>query len=223
MISLLLVAATVAEIAPTLKHFGLDPENLSAAPIRTGRYVINTCITGAGMMQATYALTTHLLDLPYDFVLQAGIGGSFDTSIPLGSIVAVRSEQQGDTGAEDRGAFIDVFDLGFADKDEFPFKSGQLVNPMESIPLPLPELMVDGITVNTVSGHEPTIAMRKNLYNPVVESMEGAALHYTCLQMEVPFLQVRAISNYVTPRDRESWQIGKAIGALNKQLIEWLQ
>ena len=53
--------------------------------------------------------------------------------------------------------------------------------------------------------------------------MEGAALHYVCLQMAQPFLQLRAISNYVMPRDRAAWKIGDAVTALNAQLIDWFQ
>jgi futalosine hydrolase len=53
--------------------------------------------------------------------------------------------------------------------------------------------------------------------------MEGAALHYVCLQMNRPFLQIRAISNYVTPRNRAAWKIGEAVMALNAQLIDWLR
>lgn len=219
---ILLAAATAAEIGPALKHWGLEAEQAAGKTIHAAPYSITVCITGGGMVPATFALTQALLTGHYDFVLQAGIGGSFDQSIPLGSLVAIRSERLGDTGAEDHAQFIDLFDLGFADKNEAPFQGGQLINPLTNIPFPLPELIVDGITISTVSGHAPTIEARQKAFRPTTESMEGAALHYVGLQLNIPFLQVRTISNYVTPRDRSSWQIGKAVKTLNDQLITWL-
>ena len=44
--------------------------------------------------------------------------------------------------------------------------------------------------------------------------MEGAAFMYACLMHDVPFAQVRAVSNAVEPRDRERWRIQEALAAL---------
>jgi len=44
-----------------------------------------------------------------------------------------------------------------------------------------------------------------------VESMEGAAFMSTCLIHKVPFAQVRAVSNLVERRNRESWKMAEAI------------
>jgi futalosine hydrolase len=76
--------------------------------------------------------------------------------------------------------------------------------------------------VNTVSGSEPTIKLRSEKYNATVESMEGAAFHYVCLQEGVAFAQVRAISNYVMPRDKSQWQMKDAIFNLNNWLISFI-
>ena len=61
-----------------------------------------------------------------------------------------------------------------------------------------------------------------NQYNPIIESMEGAALHYVCTLMKIPFLQLRAISNMVGERDKTKWEIQKAIDALNHSLVKIL-
>jgi futalosine hydrolase len=53
--------------------------------------------------------------------------------------------------------------------------------------------------------------------------MEGAALHYVCLQLAVPFAQVRSISNYVTPRDKSLWKMKDAIINLNNWLIGFVE
>jgi len=55
-----------------------------------------------------------------------------------------------------------------------------------------------------------------------VESMEGAAFFYACLMAEVPFLEIRSISNFVEPRNRDAWDLPLAIGNLNQVLAEIL-
>jgi futalosine hydrolase len=138
--------------------------------------------------------------------------------------VLVRSEQLGDLGAEDHDSFLDIYRLGLGSPDEPPFTNGRLENEFKDLPVLAGHLeTVSGLTVNSVSGNAGTIAGRMSRYNAQVESMEGAALHYVCLQMGMPFLQVRAISNYVTPRDRAAWKIEEALIALNAQLIDWLR
>jgi futalosine hydrolase len=44
--------------------------------------------------------------------------------------------------------------------------------------------------------------------------MEGAAFMYACLIADVPFAQVRAVSNVVERRNRESWRLADAIDNL---------
>ena len=53
--------------------------------------------------------------------------------------------------------------------------------------------------------------------------MEGAAFFYACLMMQVPFLEIRSISNHVEPRNRAAWDIPLAIGQLNEVLIGMLK
>jgi futalosine hydrolase len=49
--------------------------------------------------------------------------------------------------------------------------------------------------------------------------MEGAALHYVCLQENIPFVQIRSVSNYVGERDKTKWKIQEAIENLNRELL----
>jgi futalosine hydrolase len=53
--------------------------------------------------------------------------------------------------------------------------------------------------------------------------MEGAALHYVCLQENIPFLQIRSISNRVGERDKAKWEFKEAIKNLNKELAVLLK
>ena len=204
---ILIVAATQPEIAPFLAQ----NHNLA----------ISVLITGVGITATTFALTRHLLTHTYDLVLQVGVGGSFDTNIPLGSLHLITSDRFADLGAEDHDQYLDIFDLGLLSPHEAPYVDGALLTPIlplhQSIGLPT----ATGVTVNTVSGSAATIASRSR-YACTVESMEGAALHYVCLQLAVPFAQVRSISNYVTPRNKSLWKMKDAIINLNNWLIAFV-
>ena len=78
----------------------------------------------------------------------------------------------------------------------------------------LPFKEVRAITVNKVHGNDFSIHRIKERLNPQVESMEGAAFFYVCSQMDIPTLQIRAISNYVEKRNREAWKIELALNNL---------
>lgn len=217
---LLLVAATTQEIQGCIDYLQTYS---TREGFNIGKWTIDICITGVGMLATTFAITQTLMLNHFDFVLQAGIGGCIDPHVPLGSVIAVKTETLGDLGAEDHETFTSVFELEFIGLNEHPFTQMKLVNSMSFLPFPLKLPLQNGLTVNAVSGSAKTISQRYPHFGATVESMEGAALHFVCLQLGVSFLQVRAISNYITPRDRASWQIGKAIALLNAQLIEWME
>ncbi len=212
--NILIVAATVAEIAPLNAYF----QSAKLPGTLTG----GVLITGVGMMSSTYELTRHLESNVYDLVLQVGVAGSYVNTLKTGEVVFVTSDQYGDLGAEDHDKYLDIFEMGFVNPNVPPFIAGKLLTPLLPVHNKIKLPQVSGLTVNTVTGSERTVAMRKEKFHCDLESMEGAALHYVCLREKVPFAQVRAISNYVTPRDRSQWQMKDAIINLNKWLIEFI-
>jgi futalosine hydrolase len=52
--------------------------------------------------------------------------------------------------------------------------------------------------------------------------MEGAALHFVGRQLQIPFVQLRSLSNQVGERDKSRWHFTQAIQSLNAKLIELL-
>jgi futalosine hydrolase len=70
---------------------------------------------------------------------------------------------------------------------------------------------VSALTVNTAHGDEKSIEKIKTLFNPQVESMEGAAFFYACLFEGITCSQIRTISNKVEKRNRDSWDIPLAV------------
>ena len=129
----------------------------------------------------------------------------------------------GDLGIEQAdGSFQDLFEAQLVDENKAPFSKGKLSNTsaLESDFLPT----VKGISVNTVHGTTHSITdFTKQNSTAQVESMEGAAFFYVCLQEKITCLQIRSISNYVEKRDKSKWKIGLAIENLNSIAIEMIE
>jgi len=57
-------------------------------------------------------------------------------------------------------------------------------------------------------------------FGALCESMEGAAAAHVCALHEVPFLEVRGISNLVENRNRAKWRIAEAAGAAQRVALK---
>lgn len=213
MMKILVVAATEMEILPFREFLKNNTNGLAAT--------IDVLISGVGMTATAYTVTRKLLSHQYDFALEVGVCGSFDKTIALGNVVMVNTDRYGDMGAEDHDTFIDIFDMGLISGDEKPFSNSILLAKPPKWFDTTDLLQVSGITVNTVSGSQKSIDTRKERYKCTVESMEGAAFHYVCLREGILFAQIRAVSNYVIPRDKSTWEMGLAIANLNNWIARF--
>lgn len=168
-------------------------------------------VTDVGMMATTFHLTQHLMQHTYDLVIQIGIAGAFDTSLQLGDMVEVVSETYGDVGAEDGATTLSIFEMQLLQQDARLFTANRIQNTNTFTSLP----QVSSISVNMCSGNEKTIAYRKAYFQAQLETMEGMGIHYVAQQLAIPYVHLRAISNYVTNRDKSTWDIPLAISNLS--------
>lgn len=219
---LLVVAATVAEIRPFMDAMRCQPIQSNCFSGLYKSTSIDVLITGIGLTATTYHLTRRLSAQSYQFVLNAGICGSYTSAYPLGQLVEVVCETFGDLGIEDHEAFYTLSQAGLQSENDPPFINNRLVNPVQSAAFnALPK--VNGLTVHKASGSQSTIQRLTEAFSPEVESMESAAFFYTCLLESVPFGAVRAVSNRVEPRNRAAWNIPLAIKNLNDFLTDQVQ
>lgn len=221
---ILVVAATALEIAPILAT--LRPASAAAARLQpcTGHgHDIDVLTTGVGMVATAAWCSRVLAASSYHLAMNVGVCGSFDPALGPGAVLHVTEDCLPELGAEDGAAFLTIQEMGLLGGDEFPFRSGRLRNeapPAHAALRALPE--VRGITVNTVHGHEASIASVVQRYHPQVESMEGAAFMYACLISATPFAQVRAVSNVVERRNRAAWKMSDAVTNLGDAVLRIL-
>lgn len=175
---------------------------------------IDILVTDPGIHATVYQLTKTLSSNDYDIVLNIGICGSFADDLDLGDPVSVILDEFGDLGMTyPKYSFKTMFEEEFLKPDSHPFKNGKLYTPNQKyIDTELPK--VTGITVNNVSGSRKQIKLRKEKFNPDIESMEGAAVAYVCLSEKVEYLQIRTVSNAIGPRNKLAWDIPLALSSL---------
>jgi futalosine hydrolase len=175
---------------------------------------------GIGLMLSTFHLSEIVKSKP-DLIIQCGLAGTYQNHLKIGETVIVENEILGDTGAQDHMDQLDLFDMQFMNANEFPFSNSMLKNEYVTH-LNTSLKKVTGLTVNLSSGNASTIELRKKKYNADIETMEGAVLHYVCLQKEIPFIQFRAISNLVEPRNKDNWKIKEAIESYTLAITEFI-
>jgi futalosine hydrolase len=211
----LVVAATAMEIMPFLDQCRTRkvlPDNIE----------IDVLITGIGLTATTYSLTKQLSIKRPNLVIQAGLGGCFDINIPPGTVLAIKQEAIADQGVIELNKLKTLFDLKLVPQNQYPFSNGWLINKSEVLKK-IKLKKVKGVSVNEITTSGQKVKLYKEVFNPAIESMEGAALHYVCLKEKIPFLQMRAVSNYVGDRNKKNWNMKESIINLNKELIHLLQ
>lgn len=178
-------------------------------------------VSGVGILPATVSLMKMISKEQPDLVMQIGIAGSFDKKIKLGEVVAIKEDAIID-GVEEKGVWNDIFDLKLTKPDAKPFYKKKLVNREIKKWNKKKFTMVNAMSVSEISVDKKRIDLLQKKYNSVVESMEGAALHYICLDADIPFLQLRSISNYVGERNKANWKLEDAIENVSNACMETL-
>ncbi|WP_020568884.1 futalosine hydrolase [Neolewinella persica] len=220
---ILLISATLFETEPTINWLRARAEREEGNILHFGTVSLEVLFTGVGLTATAYTLGHRFGNGPLpQLAIQAGVGGAIDPGLALGQVVRVTSERFGDLGAEaPDGTHLSLGEIGLP--------PGRPFNRREELEIPeglasLPFDDVAGISVNRVSGSAAGISrLRSRFPEARVESMEGAAFFYACLQSGVAPLQLRAISNYVEVRNREAWKMKEAITALNEALQQLLK
>ncbi|HXD77679.1 MAG TPA: hypothetical protein VN616_07710 [Puia sp.] len=229
---ILLAAATTAEIRPTIDFLlktSVSRAGEANAPTSTpaviplpGPHCVSIIITGIGSVATTWTLMQSIgTDRP-DLMIQAGIAGCL-TCRNAGETVVIRDESFADLGVWEDGRFKSPFELGLADPDAQPFSAGRLPNPWSKLIALTGLEPVEAITINEISTHPERIRWLQQNSPAVVESMEGAALHYVGRREAIPFIQLRSVSNAIGIRDKSKWNMPLAIGNLNDHLIRLLE
>lgn len=180
--------------------------------------------TGIGVVNTAHALTCQLERQTPELVIQFGIGGAYvPTGLPIRSVVLATEEVYGDVGV--------ITPEGWKPADEIgiPLVHG---DPPHFNRFPLNPQLVSAaaeicgarcgvfVTVSQCSGVQAVGDALHARFNGLCENMEGAAAAHICKLYDIPFLEIRGISNLVEDRDPTRWDIPGAADAAQSALIK---
>jgi futalosine hydrolase len=176
---------------------------------------VDVLVAGVGAAMAAAKTAKELLKTKYNLVISAGIGGGFVGKAEVGSIVVASEIIAADLGAQTPDGFLSLDELGFG-------STHVSVDP-ELVTRITKGMLTAGLTVNTgpiitvstVTGTTVTSSeLSARLPGVTAEAMEGYGVAIAAEDQGIPILEIRAVSNPVGPRDRESWRIKEALDAL---------
>ncbi|MBN2275086.1 MAG: futalosine hydrolase [Bacteroidales bacterium] len=218
---LIVVASSteIKEVRDNLTFVNKLTPNLSS--FIYGNLNIDILVTGYGSVFTAFHLTRTLFSYNYDLAINAGVAGSFDYFLEQGFVVNVIQDQFADLGFEDKLGFYTLGEKEMINEDSFPF-TGEIMRSLGNFEIEEIESMipVKAITVNTIHGSQEKIQRLKSKYHAEIETMEGAAFFYVCLMEKVPFLQIRAVSNFVEIPKVENWYLPLALKNLTKSMMD---
>lgn len=227
------LVATGAEAEPLLRLVRTPREEMVAGkPWWTCRFARGQGSGAAVILQSGYdktntahSLTCLLETVRPELVLQVGVGGAFrEAGLGLGDIVVATEEIYADTGIRTPDGWISTkeFNSPLLEKDghlfwnRFPLDDGLASRCAKVIAdgewgASTPKIVAGPcVTLSEVSGSTARGDELRRRWGALLESMEGAAAAHVCAIYDVPFLEIRSVSNLVVDRDRESWEVGDA-------------
>jgi futalosine hydrolase len=191
-------------------------------------------VTGIGAVNTAHALTRYLVTRSRpSLVIQTGIAGAYvPAGIPVGSVVLANTEIYGDLGVITPDGWRPVEEIGIplieasgtrpARFNYFPFDD-DLVARASAIGGSLVARTGPFLTLSQVTGVRALGDALYQRFGALCESMEGAAAAHVCALHDVPFLEVRGISNLIEDRNRPGWRIKEAADAAQSVALRLIE
>jgi futalosine hydrolase len=178
---------------------------------------------GMGKANAAHGLTALLERFRPKGLIATGVGGAYvGSGLDVCDIAVAEAEIYADEGVETPDGWRSCEEIGIP---LAPVQGTPLFNhfPLERerVRIALDAIRGGGqkafsgpfVTASTCSGTLARGNRLRDRYQAICESMEGAAFAHVAALYQVPFLEVRGISNLVEDRDRERWRIEDAASA----------
>ena len=193
------------------------------------------CIGGMGKVNAAHAATLLLTHFNPEVLLIFGVGGTYPSSgAMVGDIALANEEIAGDEGVLTVDGFKDTEYIGI------PLLTTATTTIYTTYPAPesllqqsrksLASIRHNGsvhvgpfITLSTCTGTAARARELEDRHHGLCENMEGAAAAQVALCHDVPWLEVRGISNIVEDRDLKKWNIPKAAEAAQNAVMHILE
>lgn len=214
---------------------------IAGKTIYSGKLKGSDCLllnTGMGKVNAAHSATLIIEKFPVKKIFNVGVGGCYPGSgLNIGDIAIATKEIYGDDGVVDSSGWHSLKKTGIPlvqKKNKIYFNEYPVR--FSSIPLP-PGIMkkwADGeeekfkvmsgsfVTLSAVTGTGRRAAELEKRFQAVCENMEGAAVAQVCTIYDLPFFEVRGISNIAGVRDKRKWNLRLAAENCQKVVLEMI-
>lgn len=173
---------------------------------------VDVIVCGVGFAAAAANTAKQLALKPYRGVINVGIAGGFPEQTAIGSIVIATDIIAPEIGAESPDGFLTIDELGFGTQ-----KEAAIVNEFFVGKLSETHTVHKGVilSVLTATGTEETYRKRLTL-GAMAEAMEGYGVAAAAKSFNLPFSEVRTISNEVGIRDKSKWDFPLAFAGIKQ-------
>lgn len=234
-----LIASVALETEPVRQRLhDMRPLTVGRKPAWTGMLAGTPVILlmgGMGKTNAAQALAALLETRPVRGVVGFGVGGAYPGSdLDVGGLALATAEIYGDDGVEAPEGWLSTEAIGIPlletargagfnevvlDEDRVRAAGRALASAgLEVTSGPF-------VTVSACSGTRARGDALRARFGAICESMEGAACAHVSALYEVPFVEVRGISNLVEDRDLSRWKLRDAAhaaaGAVERIVAAW--
>lgn len=235
--TILIACATLLEARSLFLGFETDfaREDLDSALVyrRIKPPLFSVLITGIGKTNSALFLEKYIHTYsPPEQVINIGIAGAYpNNTIKIGDVAIASEEVYADEGVQAEDRFLSITDLGFplflkegqAYFDTFPIPDARTVQEKLIIKTGRPVHCGRFVTVSSCTSSPELYHQRNKQFQPLCESMEGAALCHVCTVNSIMFTEIRGISNFVGAYNRKNWQIEPAIQAATAAVLNYLE
>jgi futalosine hydrolase len=195
---------------------------------------ISLCVGGMGKVNAAHAATLLLTHASAEALIIFGIGGAYPSSgAQVGDLVLAREEIAGDEGVLTPDGFKDTKYIGipllktsasviynvFPVSEVLLQQAGRALSARQGSRLHVGTF----ITLSTCTGTAARAAELEARYHGLCENMEGAAAAQVAASHNVPWLELRGISNLVEDRNLKTWDIPRAVSVAQSAVIHLLE
>jgi futalosine hydrolase len=194
--------------------------------------------SGLGKINAAAAAAAILSSYSVSRLWMWGSAGAYDLAgVEINDVALASEEILGDEGVATISSWqpLDAIGISLIDNKVEPIfnrmevdplelkRSRQLLSEWQRVP-PAPRIHVGSfVTVSAVSGSPARARLLSDRYRALCENMEGGAVAQVCLRYQVPFLEIRGLSNRAGDRNKKRWQLSKALNNCQQALLYLLE
>jgi futalosine hydrolase len=217
-VTILVICAVEAERDAVARNFGPTREvsiyAYTGLAVDTPAGELHAFSVGVGPVAAAIGTAARLTG-GYEMVVSAGIAGGFRGRVAIGDVVLANLATYADLGVRVEGGFLSLRDMGIDQDSSLALGDQRLVDRMAAGPATV--LVGQVLTLSAMTGTDADADELATRYpHARAEAMEGFAVIAAAREHhDLRYVaEIRAISNIIGRRERSTWNIPLAFGAL---------